>query len=92
MRTFVTPSFERCLGNAPEARRCEIIGIIRQVAECYGHPHKHLGLGIRKIGPDMECRDSLGNRLVFFEENGALCFAFYGNHDEVKRRARHRKK
>jgi len=88
MRTFATPAFERCLKGMPAERRREIIAIIRRVAECYGYPHKHIGLGIRPIGPDMECRDSLDNRLVFFEEDGALCFTFYGNHDEVKRRAR----
>jgi len=91
MRTFVTPSFQRCLKGMAEERRAEIIAIIKRVAECYGQPHKHHGLGIRPIGPDMECRDSLNKRLVFFEENGALCFAFYGNHDEVKRRARRKK-
>ena len=88
MRTFATPSFERCLKGTTEERRCEIIAIIRRVAECYGHPHKHVGLGIRKIGPYLECCDSLGKRLVFKQKPEGLCFVFYGDHDEVKRRAR----
>ena len=67
MRTFVTPAFQRSLKGMTEERRGEIIAIIKRVAECYGHPHKHHGLGIRPIGLDMECRDSLNKRLVFFE-------------------------
>ena len=44
MRTFATPAFERCLKDMPAERRREIIAIIRRVAECYGYPHKHIGL------------------------------------------------
>jgi len=85
---YVTSAFERCIKSVPGERRAEIVEIIKRVAECYGRPHLHQGLGIRKISGVMECRDSLGNRLLFDEEGGALRFFFYGNHDEVKRRSR----
>jgi hypothetical protein len=89
---YVTPTFERCIKGLTDERRAEIMEVIRRVAESYGQPHVHQGLGIRKIAKVLECRDSLGNRLVFSEKDGALNFFFYGNHDEVKRRTRRRKK
>jgi len=88
MDAYVTTAFERCIKGLTDERRAEVIAIIRRVAECYGHPHKHSGLGIRQIKSYVECRDSLGNRLVFKQKPDGLCFVFYGNHDEVKRRAR----
>jgi len=91
MRTFVTPAFERCLKGLPEEKRREIIEIIKQAGVQFGFPHEHGGLSIRPYGASYECRDALDNRLVFKKKPDGLWFTFYGNHDEVRRRARRKK-
>ncbi len=52
--------------------------------QAYGRPHLHTGIGMRRLGKHMECRDALDFRLVFRREGDALIFLFYGTHDEVK--------
>ena len=44
----------------------------------------HSGLGLRRIGSHMECRDALDYRLLFKRDGDALLFVFYGTHDEVR--------
>ena len=52
--------------------------------QAYGRPHLHAGIGIRRLGKHMECRDALDYRLTFGREGDALIFLFYGTHHEVK--------
>jgi len=87
-KAFTATAFERRIKDLSDEHHGELVEIIKRVAECYGHPHKHLGLGIRKLPGYLECRDSLDNRLVFEEEGDALVFVYYGTHDEVKRMLR----
>jgi hypothetical protein len=79
-----TASFRRCLRGLSDERLQSILDAMHAVAESYGRPHLHAGIGLRVIGDFMECRDALDQRLVFQRQGGSLVFDFYGNHDEVR--------
>jgi hypothetical protein len=56
-----------------------------ELAESFGQPHGHSGIGIRKLGARLfECRGSLALRFVFQDRPTELFISFLGNHDEVK--------
>ena len=56
-----------------------------ELAESFGQPHAHSGLGIRKLGNKLfECRASLALRFVFQDRPTDLFVAFLGSHDEIK--------
>jgi mRNA-degrading endonuclease RelE of RelBE toxin-antitoxin system len=70
----------------PKTRRQDIGELIASVQEAFGHPHRHGGLGMRKLlRGHYEARLDLGQRLLFEERADALHFKLLGNHDEVKR-------
>jgi hypothetical protein len=56
-----------------------------ELAESFGQPHAHSGIGIRKLTPKLfECRGSLTLRFIFQDRPTDLFVSFLGNHDEVK--------
>ncbi len=56
------------------------------LAEYLEAGHAAVGLGIKKLGPDMfELRAGLGLRIVYVEEGSRVMLALLGNHDEVRR-------
>ncbi len=63
------------------------IGLTLQVIERdFGHPHRHRGLGIRKLTEDyFEIRVGLDIRLVFQNRADCLIFVMAGNHDDVRK-------
>jgi mRNA-degrading endonuclease YafQ of YafQ-DinJ toxin-antitoxin module len=66
-------------------REAEVSATLRLLADGFGKPHAHSGLGIRKLGKHLyECRTGLAWRLVFAAEKGRMVFDFAGNHDEVQ--------
>jgi hypothetical protein len=63
----------------------ECLQAVCELAEAFGRPHLHSGLGIRKLGQGLfECRGTLGLRFVFQDRPTELFVSFLGNHDEVK--------
>jgi len=84
MRLATLPSFRRCLKGLPDARLSQVMGAMQRADQAYGHPHLHAGIGMRRLGKHMECRDALDYRLVFRRDGEALLFLFYGTQDEVK--------
>ena len=52
-----------------------------------GDPHRHAGLGIRKLHASgvWEARVGLGLRLAFSLERGFLTLVRAGSHDEIRR-------
>ncbi len=55
------------------------------VAEQFGDPHRHSGLGLRKLGRDSyEARVWLQWRIVFIKEPDRLTAYDVMNHDEVR--------
>ena len=70
----------------PKATRGKIGLALQQLAKDFGHPHRHRGLGIRKLaGSFFEIRVGLDIRLVFQNRADCLLFVMAGNHDEVQR-------
>ena len=67
----------------------KIIGdAMNAVAAAWGRPHRHSGIGIRRLTKSVfECRVGLEDRLafVFIATPPELIFFFLGNHDEVQR-------
>ena len=84
MNLVALPSFRRSLRNHPEADVAAVFAAMHAAGVAYGHPHRHVGIGLRVIGDFLECRDSLGRRLIFQRSGDTLEFHFYGTHDEVR--------
>jgi hypothetical protein len=71
--------------SAIKGRESEIARVLREIKAGFGMPHRHAGLGIRKLGPNLfECRAGLKLRLVFLARKGVLTFDFAGTHDEIQ--------
>jgi hypothetical protein len=80
------PSWARWARHRTDAGLEEIAGRLRQLQECFGKPHFHAGLGLRRLTPRLfEFRISRGIRVVFaFIKPRTVCLAMTGSHDEVR--------
>ncbi len=59
---------------------------IAEVQRCFGNPHIHSGIGVRKLRPRLyEARMDLGERLLFEDRDDALFFFKRGDHREIQR-------
>ena len=78
--------FRRTVRSLPEARQKEIVVALDAMRGAFGHPHRHTGLGIRRLrGNFFECRAGRDLRLIFEILPGVLLFHDAGNHDGVQR-------
>ena len=58
---------------------------LRALEDGFGQPHRHAGLGIRRLRKGLfECRAGLHWRIVFYAEKGVLSAYAVMTHDEVK--------
>jgi hypothetical protein len=62
----------------------KVCAAMQAAAQAFGHPHLHSGIGLRRIGRHLECRDALNYRLLFMRDGEILLFIFYGTHDQVR--------
>ena len=70
----------------PKVTRGKIGLALQHLERDFGHPHRHPGLGIRKLtGNILEIRVGLEIRLVFQNRADCLLFMMAGNHAEVQR-------
>lgn len=82
---IIKPELFKQLLNLPRDQRASCWESISQLPESFGHPHVHLGLGIRKLRPHLfECRAGLGLRLLFRDCDAGVEIFFVGNHDQVQ--------
>jgi len=73
------------LRRYPKETRGKIGRALQAVEHDFGHPHRHRGLGIRKLSPTFfELRVGLDIRLIFQNRPDVLLFVMAGNHDEVQ--------
>lgn len=80
------PRFYASLKNLGEADIARIEAALQIIPDCFGHPHAHGGISIRRLRKNVfECRAGLKIRLLFRQNGNALEFFFVGNHDEVRR-------
>ncbi|HWF19706.1 MAG TPA: hypothetical protein VG754_10580 [Verrucomicrobiae bacterium] len=58
---------------------------LAEVSAHFGDPHRHAGLGLRKLSPGLwECRLDIRSRLVFMKEKDRLIAYDLMNHDEIR--------
>jgi hypothetical protein len=70
----------------------EVEAKLAQVAEEFGDPHRHGGLGLRKLGRrSYEARLGLGWRVIFIKEEDRLTAYDLMNHDQVRQWLKGRK-
>jgi hypothetical protein len=70
---------------AVKGHETAVARVLAEIQSGFGRPHRHAGLGIRKLGPDLfECRVGLKMRLIFVARQGVLTFDFAGDHRDVQ--------
>ena len=78
--------FHARVRDYPKEMRGKIGVALCHLERDFGQPHRHLGLGIRKLtGNFFEIRVGLNVRLDFQNRTDCLLFLFAGNHDEVQK-------
>ena len=86
MRVDLAPELKAAIRRLPKRQRQQIGEVITAVHDGFGTPHRHSGLGIRRLrGSLFECRVGLKLRLVFDAEPGVLSFSDLGTHDEIRK-------
>lgn len=81
----IAPGVLQRLRGLPKGEKVECLLALCELAESFGQPHTHSGIGIRKLGAKLfECRGSLALRFIFQDRPTDLFVAFLGSHDEVK--------
>lgn len=85
MRIDLHPRLRRRVSKLSVADREQIAESLRALADGFGTPHLHSGLGVRRLRKDLfECRAGLRWRIVFFAERGLLTAYDVMTHDEIK--------
>lgn len=78
--------FRDCIRAYPKETRRKIGMALQHLERDFGHPHRHRGLGIRKLtGNYFEIRVGLDLRLVFQNRAESILFLMAGSHDEVQK-------
>jgi len=78
--------FRARVRECPKETRGKIGRALKHLEGDFGHPHKHIGLGIRKLrGNYFEIRVGLEIRLVFQNRHDCLLLLMAGNHSEVRK-------
>ena len=78
--------FHVALESLSEADLARVESALQAIPDCFGHPHTHSGISIRRLKKNIfECRAGLKVRLLFRHNAGALEFSFVGSHDEARR-------
>jgi hypothetical protein len=81
----IDPDVLRRLRGLPKNDRVECLLALCEMTEAFGQPHRHGGIGIRKLaGKLFECRPTLSLRLLFQDRPGELYAFFLGTHDDVR--------
>jgi hypothetical protein len=83
---LLSPRFHGSLKRLSDADFARVEAALQVVADCFGHPHAHSGISIRRLRNNIfECRAGLKLRLLFQHHGNTLEFFFAGNHDDVRR-------
>jgi mRNA-degrading endonuclease RelE of RelBE toxin-antitoxin system len=86
LRVLLSPRFLATLKRLSETDVNRTEEALRVLPDCFGLPHRHAGISIRRLRKNMyECRAGLKVRILFRVHAQALEVLFAGNHDEVRR-------
>ena len=80
-------SWKRHAKALSDEQLSDLAGRLRQLQEAFGQPHRHAGVGLRKLrGNVYELRMSRDLRVVFLHlKPNTLRLTMCGNHDDVRR-------
>jgi hypothetical protein len=81
----IAPDLLKAIRCMPVPERKAVGQSIAAAQRCIGQPHRHRGLGLRKLRDEWyEVRVGLKLRLLFENAPEALVFELLGDHDDVK--------
>ena len=84
IEVLLSERIKRTAEKLPPDLREKASGAIARVAEAFGDPHQHRGLGLRKLARrSYEIRVHLQWRVVFIHDGTSLIAYDVMNHDEV---------
>jgi hypothetical protein len=87
----VDPQVLKRLKQFEKTERVECLLALVELTDAFGQPHRHGGIGIRKLGNSLfECRGKLALRFIFENRVEDLFVFFLGDHAEVRRLLRGR--
>jgi hypothetical protein len=85
------PQVLKRLKQLEKTERVECLLALVELTDAFGQPHRHGGIGIRKLGDSLfECRGNLALRFIFENRVEDLFVFFLGDHAEVRRLLRGR--
>lgn len=87
MKLALGERFQRDVRALGREQRALVLETILSLPGALGEPHRHAGLGMRKLHPSgiWEARIGLELRVVFSLEPGFLTLVRAGSHDEIRR-------
>jgi mRNA-degrading endonuclease YafQ of YafQ-DinJ toxin-antitoxin module len=87
MRVALGERLQNDVRGLEAERRAAVFEAILALPRALGEPHRHAGLGLRKLHASgvWEARVGLGLRLVFALEAGLLTLVRVGSHEDVRR-------
>ena len=85
MKVLYRPSFVRAFKKLSATEQKNMRLRAAELAEVFGRPHLHAGLGIRRLGNFFEFRSGLKIRVLFVLDGGDAVLITAGNHDDIAR-------
>lgn len=87
MRVSLTERFQHDVRALREDQRAALFEVLLSIPVVFGDPHRHAGVGLRKLHPSgiWEARLGLGLRLVFAVKDHDATLVRVGSHDEIRR-------
>ena len=87
MRMALTERFQRDVAGLPDEHRAAVFETMLGLPQALRGPHRHAGLGVRKIHASgiWEARLGLSLRLVFTVDHDVATLVRVGDHDEIRR-------
>jgi hypothetical protein len=93
IRIFLGPRLVRSARKLGAESRAKAEAALTAVARHFGDPHRHSGLGLRKIGSGLwECRVDIRWRIVLTQEADRLRAFDIMDHNEIRVRLKSRKR
>ena len=80
----IDPTVIARLRELPKSERVECLLALCDLADAFGRPHVHSGLGIRKLGNKLFEFRGNRDRFIFQDRGAELFISFLGNHDEIR--------
>lgn len=87
MRIVLTERFQHDFDRLPSKDQAHVIRVVERLPTAMGAPHRHAGLGIRKLHRSgiYEARIGLHVRVVFLHTKQQMILHRVGNHESVRR-------